>query len=218
MLPGILIIVVVTLIIWSLGFLYIRNYLNRRTGSRRILAEFQEEVDKLIAEINSATDRGLTLMEDRISSLKTLLEETDKRIVTYKREMERRRMHEDAYAELGKKTVVKTDDSIPPLNISRDPPAVPEPEKIPESQDLPAEETLTSRPAENSTRALSNEGPRFVRSSIRVEPKAPPFADQVIHLANAGFSKELIANHLGTTVAEVDLVIALAERNRDPQS
>ena len=159
MLPGILVTAAITLIIWTLGFLYIRNYLNRRTGSRRILAEFQEEVDKLIAEINSATDRGLTLMEDRISSLKVLLEETDKRIVTYKREMERRKMHEDAYAELGKKTVVKTEDSIPPVNIPRDLPTVSEQERIPENQDTPSAEAVVSRPAEaaeNSARILSS--------------------------------------------------------------
>lgn len=186
MLPEMLVLIAVTLIIWTLGFLYFRNYLRRRTGSRRILAEFQEEVDKLIAQINTAGDQGLTLMEDRISSLKKLLEETDRRIAVYKKETDRRAMHDRAYAEMGKKTIVKTEEVVP-------------------SQ--PAESTDTDV-------QLSTEGPRFVRSSIRVEPKKP-FAEQVFHLAKAGFSVELIAKNLGTSIAEVELAIALAERNKE---
>jgi DNA-directed RNA polymerase specialized sigma24 family protein len=192
MLPGMLVIIVVTLVVWTLSFLYFRNYLRRRTGSRRILEEFQEEVDKLIAEINNATDQGLTLMEDRINSLKTLLEETDKRISVYKKETEKRTMHDRSYAELGRRTIVKNDT-----------PSLFPPEDISDSNVPPPEEKNVP---------LSNEVPRFVRSSIRVEPKTP-FAEQVLHLANAGFSAELIAKNLGTSIAEVELAINLAERN-----
>ncbi len=200
-----LVIIAVTLVCWTLAFLYFRNYLRRRTGSRRILEEFQEEVDKLIAEINSATDRGLTLMEDRISSLKTLLEETDRRITVYKKETERRTMHDHAYAELGRKTLVKTDAVISS-----------QPEIVPKEQNASVAESDNPQSLKNaeSNPGLSNEGPRFIRSSIRVEPK-PPFRDQVLHLANAGFSKELIANHLGIAVAEVELAMALTERNKE---
>jgi ATP/maltotriose-dependent transcriptional regulator MalT len=205
MLPGLFVIFAVTIIVWTLAFLYFRNYLRRRTGSRRILEEFQDEVDKLIAEINSATDNGLTLMEDRISSLKTLLEETDKRISVYKKESERKIKHEHAYAELGKKTIVKTDTSS--LFAS-------EPEIISPKNNLhsaksivPSSEDLTENDAK-----LSNESPRFIRSSIRVEPRTP-LVEQVLHLAKAGFSNELIAKHLETSLAEVELAINLAERS-----
>jgi hypothetical protein len=214
MLPGTLVIFAVTLIVWTLGFLYFRNYLRRRTGSKRILEEFQEEVDKLIAEINNATDQGLTLMEDRITSLKSLLEETDRRISVYKRDTETRTMHDRAYAELGKKTVVKTGNPAPSLFDQEEMP-LPQPESIPEKVDaVPAEISgfQSTKNAENNA-PLSNEGPRFIRSSIRVEAKTP-FTEQVLHLANAGFANELIAKNLGTSIAEVELVIALAERQK----
>ncbi len=202
MLPRILVIIGVTLIVWTLAFLYFRNYLRRRTGSKRILEEFQEEVDMLVAEINSATDRGLTLMEDRISSLKVLLEETDKRITVYQREIDRKKMHDHAYAEMGKRAVIKND--APPVSIIS--------EKNPSFSELKsAVRQESSSPAENIP-PLSNEGPRFIRSSIRVEPKQA-FAEQVIHLANAGFSVELIAKHLGTSIAEVELAAALPNKN-----
>jgi hypothetical protein len=213
MLPGTLVIIAITLIIWTLAFLYFRNYLRRRTGSRRILEEFQEEVNKIIAEIDSSTDRGLSLMEDRISSLKILLEETDRRINVYKKESERRTMHDRSYAELGKKTVVKNVDA--PSLFAPEEMTVSPPEVILEKVDDVSSETpvfQSTKNTENNSQ-LSNEGPRFVRSSIRVEPKTP-FAEQVLKLVNAGISNELIAKQLGTSIAEVELVINLAERNK----
>jgi hypothetical protein len=213
MLPGMLVIFAVTLIVWTLAFLYFRNYLRRRTGSRRILAEFQEEVDKLIIEIDSATDRGLTLMEDRISSLKTLLDETDRRISVYKKETERRTIHEHAYAELGKKMLSKPNPHVPSLFVPEELSNEPSSDFIPEKKSVQSDDIVVSSSEElnNNNRQLSNEGPKFIRSSIRVEPKTP-FAEQVLYLANAGFSKELIAHHLGTAIAEVELAIALTER------
>jgi hypothetical protein len=59
---------------------------------------------------------------------------------------------------------------------------------------------------------LSPSRPRFIRSSIQVEPKEAPFAEKVIDLYRGGFSPEIIAGKLGSTIAEVDLVIALAEQ------
>lgn len=216
MLPGTLVIIAVTLVVWTLAFLYFRNFLRRRTGSRRILEEFQEEVDKLIAEINSAADSGLTLMEDRITHLKTLLEETDRRISAYKKEMERRAMHEHAYAELGRKTVVKSKPDLPSLfDINTESAASQRTEKseshaLPDRHDLPRDAHYDN--AELGDTRLSNEGPRFIRSSIRVETKVP-FSEQVLHLANAGFTAELIAHRLGAAVAEVELAIALAKKH-----
>jgi hypothetical protein len=161
------------------------------------LEEFQEEVDKLIAEINAATDQGLTLMDDRINRIKTLLEETDRRMSVYKKESERRTVHDRSYAELGKKTVVKNIEA-PSLFAESDSASVPD---------------VKAAPVENNSQ-LSNEGPRFIRSSIRVEAKTP-FAEQVLQLANSGFSNDLIAKKLGAAIAEVELVMNLAERNRE---
>jgi hypothetical protein len=146
-------------------------------------------------------------MEDRISHLKTLLEETDRRISVYKKESERRTMHDLSYAELGKKTVIKSE-AVPPLLASENP--------VPLAMPLAkaAETSFPEQVPENTENnlPLSNDMPRFIRSSIRVEAQVP-FAEQVLHLARAGFSTELIAKHLGVSSAEVELAMALAERN-----
>jgi hypothetical protein len=223
MLPGMFVIFSVTLVVWTLAFLYFRNFLRRRTGSRRILEEFQEEVDKIIAEIDSATDRGLTLMDDRIASLKNLLEETDRRISVYKKESERKTMHEHAYAELGKKVFVKSEDKISSIFDSENVSGFSESTRNREKQETSFFDTSVYQSSEksesdaqlHSDAQLSNEVPRFIRSSIRVEAKTP-FAEQVMQLSQAGFSNELIAKKLGAAIAEVELVMNLAERKLNP--
>ncbi|GAB1484402.1 hypothetical protein MASR2M78_32200 [Treponema sp.] len=92
-----------SLLLWAAAFLYFRSYLKRRTGSERILQEFREEVEKLVADIDSATDRDSALVEERIRSLRVLLDDADRRIATYSREIDRRAMEEKAYSELGRR-------------------------------------------------------------------------------------------------------------------
>ncbi len=182
--------------LWAASFLYFRWYLKRRTGSERILAEFGDEVDKLIADIDAATDRDVALVEDRVKTLRSLLEDVDRRIAAFGKEVDRRSLEERAYAELGRRK-----GQLPP----------------PADSAAPAM-AAAAAPAATATAAPAA-APRFVRSPVAIEPKAPAFAERVSELARAGFSADLIAKRLNATVAEVDLAIALAgrmdERNAD---
>ncbi len=182
--------------LWAASFLYFRWYLKRRTGSERILEEFGDEVDKLIADIDAATDRDVALVEDRVKTLRSLLEDVDRRIAAFGKEVDRRSLEERAYAELGRRK-----GQLPP----------------PADSAAPAM-AAAAAPAATATAAPAA-APRFVRSPVAIEPKAPAFAERVSELARAGFSADLIAKRLNATVAEVDLAIALAgrmdERNAD---
>jgi hypothetical protein len=203
------------LILWGFTFLYFRSYIKRRTSADRILGKFRDEVDQLVAEINEATDRDLSLIEDRINKLRRLLEDADKRIKIQQSESEKRGAEAEAYAALGRRYVVKTPFAagVPePGRSERGPDGSsanvksPEPERIasgagPVFGELPASQASAAQPR-----------PRFIRSSIQVEPKEAPFAEKVMDLYRGGFSPEIIAAKLGSTIAEVELVIALAEQ------
>ncbi|MDR3333789.1 MAG: hypothetical protein LBT13_02720 [Treponema sp.] len=108
-----------SLILCVFFFVYFRAYLRRRTGPDRLLTEFREEVYKLIAEIDAATDKDSLLVEERIKILRTILADVDKRIGIHVRELDRQRFQEDAYAQLGKR-YTKADapspvyDEVPP--------------------------------------------------------------------------------------------------------
>lgn len=225
----------VCLVLWAGTFLYFRAYLSRRTGAGRILAELREEVEKLVSEVDLATDRDVTLVEDRIKTLRSLLEEADKRIGTMKREAERRLSEERAYTELGRRaTSLRYDGGASPAAtpstqpaaaavsatpVSATPPeprspapvsATPSPAAPPqEAPPLPIDHP---QPGTGSRQAPAEPpaAPRFVVAAKPVEPKAAPFFERVAELYKAGFSADLIAKRLGSTIAEVDLAIALS--------
>ncbi|QQO08236.1 hypothetical protein [Breznakiella homolactica] len=216
------------IILWGFAFLYLRSYIKRRTGQERILSDFRDEVDKMIADIDAATDRDITLVEERVKALRKLLEDADKRIAVYKTELERRNSQESAYAELGRRYIVKND--APPVKTGHagafadvsEPAdngagaqselgfgagtAAPGTEAAPDGI-APGPAAAGGSPETPAGPGLK---PRFIRSSVQIEPKPPSFAERVNELARAGFSSDLIANRLGATVAEVDLVIALS--------
>ncbi|MDR2758464.1 MAG: hypothetical protein LBB78_03700 [Spirochaetaceae bacterium] len=216
----------ISLILCGFSFVFFRAYLRRRTGTERILGEFREEADKLIAEIDAITDRDAALVGERIKTLRTLLEDVDRRIAVYNREVNREKKQEAAYVELGLKRSVLSTGETPSSGIkSPSPPEVP-PEKkgsettlnqpTPESSDISG---VISKPQKNDRngKGASPGEPRFIRSPIAIQPKPPSFAEQVEKMAGAGLSSELIASRLGTTLAEVDLTIALLHHKQNEE-
>jgi len=231
-----------SLVLWAASFIYFRLYLSRRTGARNVLAEMRDEVDKLVSEIDSATDRDVTLVEDRMKSLRALLDETDKRLGTMRREAERRGSEEKAYAEIGRRgrTQAGRQDygDYPPAEatamtvpagpasmgatLPQGSPQVAQVSELPDTEPNPAGPVPTASPAPQSafqpapqpTPAGTYEPgrPRFSVSAKPVEPKPAPFSERVLELHRAGFSEDLIAKRLGTTIGEVDLAIALSGR------
>ncbi|MFP3040182.1 hypothetical protein LQZ19_00005 [Treponema primitia] len=213
------------LIICGFSFIYLLSYLRRRTGAERILKDFEEEVDRLIAGIDLAAERNLTLLEDKSKSLKILLDTLDRRITAYARELDRRntqesalsaltgespkpRSAEGAYAALGRARGLRSSLEV----------ILPEPDTQPETpgQEPAAMPALDPSgglfdPAVPEAETGKSAGPRFIRSPNQVKPKAP-LTEQVLELSRNGFSAETIAARLGVTIAEVDLALAMSER------
>ncbi len=221
------------LILWAFSFLYLRSYLRRRTGVERILSDLREETNKLIAEIDAATDRDVTLVEDRVKALRALIEDADKRVSTFTREVERRGAEERAYAELGRRS--KRPHPAPEPVQSYLPGSAAAPAPVPRTAPVPAMASVaagaevatgTAAPAgaegaegaeavpasATAAESAAPAAPRFFRSETEIVPKNIPFSERVAELHRAGFSAELIAKRLRSTVAEVDLAIALSGR------
>ncbi|MDR0561294.1 MAG: hypothetical protein LBG73_01220 [Spirochaetaceae bacterium] len=191
-----------SLILCGCSFLYFKSYLRRRTGSERLLAEFREEVYKLIAEIDAATDKDALLVEERIKTLRTVLEDVDKRIGLHIREIDRRRFQEEAYAELGRKRSIIGSIQSVPLTTPKAAELFPAPAKAVPAPESPPAAVPEEPRAEN---------PRIVVSPNQIEPKPPPVREQILELSKAGLDTRLIALRLGIGIAEVETTIAIAE-------
>jgi hypothetical protein len=210
-----------SLILCGFSFIYLLGYLRRRTGARRILEDFEEEVNKLIAGIDAAADRDITLLEDRSTALKAMLETLDRRIASYARELERREKQEAALEALspegGSKAAVsgaeRTEGAYAALgrglrsSLRIDPGAPPGPAASPGSA-APPGPAAQPGPVEAEPEGAAPE-PRFIRSANPIKPKAP-LAEQALELYRNGFSPETIAVRLGATLAEINLALALA--------
>ena len=183
----------IALILSSLAFLislfsffFFKSYLKRRTSNEYILSEIEEEANQIIKTINQATERDISIIEERQQNLRLLIKETEKRISVFNKEVERlqdteavkaqisvsnqqspekQKSSEEAYQELGKKRY-----------------------QIKDQPDLPLEDPPTEQEAGD----------------------IPP-NEQIIALLQAGFSVPLIAASLKISIAEVEITAALLE-------
>jgi DNA-binding NarL/FixJ family response regulator len=81
-------------------YLILRAKLKQSVDPKAILESIREEVDRIIVELNSTTDRNITLLEDKVQSLSTLLEQADKKIGILRREIEKHELSAKVYSEL----------------------------------------------------------------------------------------------------------------------
>jgi len=222
-----LVISIISLSLCISGFFFLRWYISQKTDASRLLEEYRDEVYRLISEIDAATDRDSRLVEDRIKNLRTLLDDTDKRISVYTRELQRSRNSEAIYKNLGR-GIRAALDSIPAGELPAEAPPPVEPVSPVES--APPVEPSSS--AETTSPVEINELPFTDEEKGRGSPQArgagkqkkrkkantpPPAAHpeksgikmQIAQMAIQGLSPSEIASRLDISSAEVDLALQL---------
>jgi len=180
-----------------IGFFFFRRYIERKTAARELLADYRTEVYRLIAEIDAAADRDSLLVEERIKTLKQLLEDTDRRISVYMRELQRSKAGEAMYSSLGRGIRAALDSRPPQLETSapQEPPALQElpfPKESPASQKQPPQEPPTS--------------------AAKRKPKKTKIKVQIAEMSAEGLSPAEIASRLNLSLTEVDLALNLMKR------
>jgi len=185
-------------------FFYFKWNIKKRTSVSGQLEEYRTEVYRLIADINAVTDRDSQLIEARIEKLRALLDETDKRISVYVKELEKSRTGELIYTKLGRGIRDALNTGVNPQpelsavrpNIEVQPQVISAPlEKAPQ----PSQVSPVQPAVENSAQAQKSSSKRQIRASIDL-------------LANQGVSPAEIASRLDISVAEVDLAMNLRRR------
>jgi hypothetical protein len=212
--PGALFFALGGFFFWIFSFIYLRTYLKRRRKpfEEQILGDIRNEVDKLLSRIDETTARDIHLVEEQKKSLKVILDEAEKRMKVYARELDRQWAGEkvfaalsgetqgegfapgETYTELGRKFVrrVNEGEMVSPVET---------------------EALLASPPPGKS--APKENSPRFVRAAQEMPPKPVPPRERIQELARAGFSSKVIASRLGISITEVDMALALMEPKAD---
>ena len=195
-----LIISVFSLVFCCFVFFYTKWYIKRRTSAGELLAEYRSEVYRLIAEIDAATDRDSRLVEDRIKTLKSLMEDTDKRIAVYLRELDRSRSGEALYTSLGRG--IRAALNTPPADEKQKPSADTAFAPLQPAQTLPpvtAPQTVqTSQPNLSPQAAAPEEPPSKQQRRV-----------QIANLVAQGLAPAEIASRLDLSLSEVELAMNL---------
>lgn len=212
-------------------WLYVRARLRRALELEGLLGEIRKEVRVLNIEINETADRNISLLEDRMDSLRSLLDEADRRMGVVRKELSARAAEREVYSHLGRPRPRAGEEAqggeggyagFAPAAPGPGPrPAErlePRPEPRPEPRAAGGEDAEGRLPeaagAEEPIRLeLSREPrrpPEIRRASESVIPPRP-LRERAIELHRKGFSPDIIAARLGATVAEIELLVSLEE-------
>jgi len=174
-----LVVSIISLSLCASGFFFLRWYISHRTDASRLLEEYRDEVYRLISEIDAATDRDSRLVEERIKNLRKLLDDTDKRISVYTRELQRSRNSEAIYKNLGR-GIREALDSIPAAQTPVAPDA------------SPAESAPSAEPAspEEPASPVRAESPAMPEASPAESPSEETAAAKKTHHAKKTSSEE----------------------------
>lgn len=162
---------------------YVR--MKNRFSEKRILADIRNEVEQLITELGRETDRDVEILENRIRSLRDLMDEADRRILLADREETKRSAH--------------------PVIPHEEPARKPE---VPVAEARHKKETTTGTTSSPAEPVTIYTRPRITRSERSI-PIEVPVREQVIQMARKNISAEMIAKTTGMSLGEVDLILAM---------
>lgn len=199
-------------------WLYAKYRLNKALGLESLMEDIHKEVHALTIDLNETADRNISLVEDRMRALRSLLDEADRRIGIMHREVENKAQEREVYTKLGR------------------PRQAPEPLPGPaprggsqlegSARAMRPEAQPADLPLEASDEEARQEAPIRLdlgRKTVEVTPAKesviPPksLREEAIELYNRGFSADIIAARLGATVAEIDLLVSLEEGRRESE-
>ena len=181
--------VVLAAVVAGLAAVYflLRSRLDRALTRLDPAAEIRDELASVMVEMNRTTDRNVALLEDRIAQLTQLLAEADRRIGLLRRESDRHETGRMVYTHLARPAAAMEAGQAAATEAPPRLEAAPRRDAAPQRTPPPQREAIA--PA--------------VEESMEAK---------VLMLEREGFSPAVIANRLGSTVGEVELIISIARR------
>ena len=186
-----------TLLICIVSFLYLKSHLKRKTNLQylrnEVLSEIREEVNMILRAIDEATERDISLIKERENELKSTLEEIDRRLKVYIREIESQKKADEIYAQAAA--------------------AVPAEQAPPAPQNDGTYLELGKQRYKPAPAA-------FPLPDFSVKEKEGPSttAEKIRELLQMGFPAQAIASRLGISIAEAEFAAALYERALNEQA
>jgi hypothetical protein len=155
-----------------------------------------------VLELNETADRNVTLVEDRMASLRELLDAVDRRIGVEKKELGARAVEREVYEKLARRR---------PIAPAREGPIAPEPQARRFPEEAPIQLSLGA--------AAESQGPGGIAPEVTLSEDilftSKTKREEALDLYRRGISADLIAARLGATVAEIELLVEVEERRAE---
>lgn len=250
--------ILVALDLLGLGaiWLYVKSRLRKALELDSLLLNIRKEVGILTTELNQTTDRNISLVEDRMEALRSLLDEADRRMGVIRKEVATKAVEREVYSRLGRphpasapaadSAAASAPASVSAYQAQRSQPPLPGLEAAPSYAENPRNPERAARPSPATASVNQDAGAqerlaagtqaaelgRTAEGPIRLDlPRRPvevlqaresvippkSLREQALDLYSRGFSADIIAARLGTTVAEMDLLISLEEERRQSE-
>lgn len=176
-------------------YLLLVRRIDRRLEPGRVVDAIRSEIDGIIVELNQTTDRNIGLIEDRVTRLNALLEQADRRLAVLKREIESRSSSTERYNDIVKRA-----------------PRPETPATVSSGSETPGSETPGRGTPAGPTSGGGAAGTGSVQGGERPVGSRAERRKEIIELHRKGIAANIIANRMGSTVGEVELIISLADR------
>lgn len=223
--------IALNVVILAIGFVFLHAKLDRKVRPNALLDEIKREVNSIIVELNQTTDRNIGLIEERIETLNSILEKVDKRLALIRREWEQHEAGIQVYSDLKRSAVQtprrRTDSPTEPV---ADPGVGPAAdggvgegaagservdragaEAAPGTGESTAQRGAAARSeiSFRSAGAAPDSLPSSSESATRSQEARSKVREQVVSLHRKGIAPNIIASRVGSTLGEVELIIAL---------
>jgi hypothetical protein len=206
----------VNLAVLTASWFLLRGWIDRRLAAPRQAADLEEEMGRLVTELNQAAERTVVLLEDRTAALNDLLAAADKKIGLLRREIERHEAGARVYGHLaGPRTRAAAaavavadgavaDGAAAAVVVADGAVAGGVPSAIP---------VAAGATAEGAPAAAGGRGQGGAGTTAPTDPRIVLRAE-IARLARNGLPAAAIAARTGAPLGEVELILSLERLSR----
>jgi len=95
--------ILLNILVAAVLYIILNRRIDAQLNPKEMLDKIRNEVEDLIRDLNNTTDRSVGLIEDRVDSLKSILETADRRLAVLRREAEKHEMNSTVYSNILKR-------------------------------------------------------------------------------------------------------------------
>ncbi len=202
------IITLLNIVLWIVFFVRLK----RNLSPQRILTDIKNEVEKLLIEINRTVAEDITLIDDRSNKLRELIDECEKKIALYYAQEKSKGRETEVLQRLSPTNKVPIKEKNVAKKYQKN--ATPVATNV-ESESVQLSIDFETYRVNERARIIEQKNVPEEKSTPQInqieENPLPemPFKNKVLQLAANDFSAETIAQKLGCTETEVQIIIDL---------